>query len=195
MDRRRRLIAAVDRRRKTILVSGTLALVVGGVILLARQGLGMASLWATVLGLPISIIGGGTGVWRRGLQVRGTPQPTPAGQRAPVLADLLMTGTGANGLPPAVPAVDLYRDLGVSPSIPVKAGAPDHYVEREEDGAIRQALTRSRFVIVKGAPKAGKSRSAFEAVRAIYPGALLVAPWPKENAVSPIAEKDLLNGD
>ena len=53
----------MDRRRKTILVSGTLALVVGGVILLARQGLGMASLWATVLGLPISIIGGVTAVW------------------------------------------------------------------------------------------------------------------------------------
>jgi Tfp pilus assembly protein PilF len=194
MDRRRRLVAAVDRRRKTILVSGTLALVVGGVILLARQGLGMASLWATVLGLPISIIGGVTAVWTLVLTVRGTPQPTADGPRAPVLADLLMTGTGADGLPPAVPAVDLYRDLGVSPSIPVKAGAPDLYIERGEDGAIREALTRSRFVIVKGAPKAGKSRSAFEAVRAIYPAALLIAPWPKENALSQIAENDLLNG-
>jgi Tfp pilus assembly protein PilF len=194
MARRQSLIAAVHAHRKTILVSGTLALVVGGVILLARQGLGMASLWATVLGLPISIIGGITAVWTLILTVRGTPQPIADGQRTPVLADLLMTTVADNGLPPVVTAVDLYGDLGVSPSIPVKAGAPDHYIKRDQDGAIRQALTTSRFVIVKGAPKAGKSRSAFEAVRATYPEALLVAPWPRKNAMSQIAENNLLNG-
>ena len=202
-----RIDERLDKRRRVALAAGVLVAVGGAVILLARHGLGMASLWATVLGLPFTAIGTIATIVQLVITLRQTPPPAqvpgpgpqapgpgPQAPEIPVLTDLLMTGVGEDGLPPAVTAVNLYDDLGIQPAIPVKRGAADHYIERDADGDIRQALARSKFVIVKGAPKAGKSRSGIEAVRAAFPEALLVAPWPGKRAMEKIADDDLLNG-
>ncbi len=62
-------------------------------------------------------------------------------------------------------------DVGVARSPLVEAKAvgrgPPPYIEREVDADLRQALAKYQFVVVRGQPKEGKSRTAFEAVASL----------------------------
>ena len=114
--------------------------------------------------------------------------------RRATLGSLLRTELGSDGLPPALATASPYT-LGIPRAAPIVAGAADRYIERAADGEIRKALSQGRFVIVKGAAKAGKSRTAYEAVRALYPEASIIAPRQRCRALVRILEEDLLPSD
>lgn len=115
-------------------------------------------------------------------------------KRRAVLGELLRTNLGPDGLLPALATVDRYA-LGIPRSAPVVAGAPDRYIERAADNEIRRVLKDQRFVIVKGAAKSGKSRTALEAALAVYPESSLIAPRQRRRALARIVEEDLLQED
>ncbi len=75
--------------------------------------------------------------------------------------------------------------VGVRPAAPrPPAGRPPDgrgdrvpvYVPRDVDGPLRQAMSGSGFVLLVGEATAGKTRTAFEAMRAALPGHLFIAP-------------------
>lgn len=59
---------------------------------------------------------------------------------------------------------------------PPRRDLDDHYIPRDADGAIRQALAQHSLVILVGPEGAGKTRSAIEALRQALPDALVVVP-------------------
>ena len=115
-------------------------------------------------------------------------------QRRATLGSLLRTDIGPDGLLPPLATADPYT-LGIPRAAPVVAGAPDRYIERAADDEIRRALKEQRFVVVKGEAKSGKSRTAIEAVRALYPESSLIAPRQRCRAVARIVKEDLLPRD
>jgi Tfp pilus assembly protein PilF len=69
-------------------------------------------------------------------------------------------------------------DVGAarSPLAEQLSHSPDPpYVEREIDAELARVLVSSSFVVVRGRPKTGKSRTAFEAIRRTFPDWQLVA--------------------
>ncbi|MER5355325.1 tetratricopeptide repeat protein [Kitasatospora sp. NPDC002551] len=75
--------------------------------------------------------------------------------------------------------------LGVHPAaaVPSEEGAADRvpaYVPRDADGELREALARGGFVLLVGDSTAGKSRSAWEAMRATLGDHLLLVPKDRE---------------
>jgi len=75
--------------------------------------------------------------------------------------------------------VDPFEERLVFPSALAQrdhAGHEPPYVHREVDTALREALNTKEFVLVTGASKAGKSRTAFEAARAMRPEPTLLVP-------------------
>lgn len=67
--------------------------------------------------------------------------------------------------------VDQYRDKGKDPP----------YVPRDIDEKLREAQRRKSFVLLVGPQKAGKSRSAYEALRKIAPSKEIVIPKREED--------------
>jgi tetratricopeptide (TPR) repeat protein len=84
-------------------------------------------------------------------------------------------GSRPGGLP-TVAETPAYGVVGVSPSIYLQRDPDPPYVPREVDELLDQALDQHRFVLVVGSSKAGKSRSAFEAVRRRFPASPLAVP-------------------
>jgi non-ribosomal peptide synthetase-like protein len=84
-------------------------------------------------------------------------------------------GSRLSGLP-TVAETPAYGAVGVSPSIYLQRDPDPPYVRREVDELLDQALDQHRFVLVVGSSKAGKSRSAFEAVRRRFPASPLAVP-------------------
>ncbi|MER7701302.1 tetratricopeptide repeat protein [Kitasatospora sp. NPDC097605] len=75
--------------------------------------------------------------------------------------------------------------LGVHPALALQSdeGAVDRvpaYVPRDADGELRESLARGGFVLLVGDSTAGKSRSAWEAMRATLGDHLLLAPKDRE---------------
>ena len=120
--------------------------------------------------------------------------PEDEQRRREKLGSLLRVGLGPDGLLPPLATADSYS-LGIPRAAPVEAGAADRYIERAADADIYRAFEKSRFVIVKGEPKSGKSRSAFEAVRALYPDSSLIAPYQGHQALAQIIGENLLSSD
>jgi hypothetical protein len=89
--------------------------------------------------------------------------------------------------------VDPY-ELGIFPARnDVERDASDLpvYVERDIDGKLRTALDQpNAVVVIVGPPLAGKSRTAFETVRSVFPDAQLLYPRTAE-ALRSLAESDL----
>lgn len=76
--------------------------------------------------------------------------------------------------------------LGVHPSIASLSDGEEKsvpYVQRDIDLELRRHLKTSRFVVLVGESAAGKSRTAFEAMRSTLPRHLLIAPRDR-NALS-----------
>ena len=95
----------------------------------------------------------------------------------------LALGLGRSGQLPRVSEISPYR-LGTSRSTyaPDDAHRNDPYVHREVDARLREAISNREppFVIIVGDSKAGKSRTAFEAVLAVLPAAALIVPTNTE---------------
>jgi len=68
--------------------------------------------------------------------------------------------------------------IGVHPAPPgaVPADRVPVYVERHFDAELRAAIGRGGFTLLVGDAAAGKTRSAFEAMRAVVPGHVLIVP-------------------
>jgi tetratricopeptide (TPR) repeat protein len=76
--------------------------------------------------------------------------------------------------------------LGVRPARPASPGASElpalpPYIGRSADGALRDLLTRSGFVLLIGDSATGKTRTAYEAVRAVLPEHIVVAPQDRDD--------------
>jgi non-ribosomal peptide synthetase-like protein len=105
------------------------------------------------------------------------PDTAPAGQVATTAAPR------SDGLPTAA-ETPIYGAVGVSRSIYLQRDPDPPYVPREADEPLDQALGRRRFVLVVGDSKAGKSRSAIEAVRRRFPEAPLRVPGDGAEALA-----------
>jgi preprotein translocase subunit SecA len=100
------------------------------------------------------------------------------------LAAAVRTNLGAltqrGGLQRVGEVGDLLASLGLKPSKIAEeaagAGRPPPYVPRENDSELHQKLSKSPFVLAIGPSKAGKSRSAAEAMRKILRSRWLVVP-------------------
>jgi hypothetical protein len=108
----------------------------------------------------------------------------------PPLAGLVDVLDERSGDLPCVRELDPYR-LGTTPSVygdQDSYGADDPYVLRtrhQVDARLHAALQPGRMVLVVGASKVGKTRSAFEAMRRGWADALLAAPTPSSLANLP----------
>ena len=92
----------------------------------------------------------------------------------------------SNGLP-TVAGTPIYGVVGVSRSIHLQHDPEPPYVRREVDELLDRALQQQRFVLVVGPSKAGKSRSAIEAVRRHFPASRLVVPRDGARALAGLA--------
>ncbi|MER5885308.1 tetratricopeptide repeat protein [Streptomyces sp. NPDC001941] len=153
-------------------------------------GVRLPAVWAVPIGGAVSacavLVGGRAQTWLDGVGAR----------RERVSAASALSG-GAGALPRVADVRDAVR-LGVHPARVAEAGAArgtspgpagglPPYVPRALDGDVRDALVRERFVLIVGESTAGKSRAAFEAMRAVLPAHLLAAPVDRA-ALSPLVE-------
>ncbi|WP_157847761.1 tetratricopeptide repeat protein [Streptomyces violens] len=112
-------------------------------------------------------------------------------QREQVAKALAVAGT--DGLLPRVAEVSDAIRLGVHPARTDQGGEPSlagglpAYIPRSIDDELRTAVAREAFVLLVGESTAGKSRSAFEAMRAAIPSHHLAVPVDR-TAVIPLAE-------
>ncbi|WP_447039537.1 tetratricopeptide repeat protein [Streptomyces sp. DSM 118878] len=135
-------------------------------------GLWLSPSWAAVIGGGLTAV---TAVWADRAK-RWLDGQTEA--RQSIVESASVAGRGG-GLPRAREADDAIR-LGVHPArrdgeAPV-AGALPPYVPRAVDRTLRETLRTARCVVVVGESTAGKSRSAYEAMRAVLPNHRLAAP-------------------
>jgi hypothetical protein len=89
---------------------------------------------------------------------------------------VLPIATSRSGRVPRVDEVDPYGIVGVSRPRSGGSGPPPPYVARHADEPLDEALRQRRRVLVIGESKAGASRSAFEAVRRVFPRSKLLVP-------------------
>ncbi len=87
--------------------------------------------------------------------------------------DVAMDAALASWPPQRVADADLY-DVGVHP--PLGGPTGDHYVPRDGDGRLRDAVAEGGVVLIVGPARSGKSRSAFEALTEALPEAGLLIP-------------------
>lgn len=89
-------------------------------------------------------------------------------------------------------------DLGVTRSSIAeryrRGVAPPPYVPRSADAELQRRLTEDRFVILAGASKAGKSRTALECAAEVLPDHRLLAPRDGSR-VAELLEPTLLDGE
>jgi len=79
--------------------------------------------------------------------------------------------------------------LRVHPATPLERTVEGHsvldrvppYVPRDVQDQLRQAITRGGFVLLTGDSTAGKTRAAYETIRALLPDHVLVAPAGRES--------------
>jgi hypothetical protein len=95
---------------------------------------------------------------------------------------------------PAAAEADPFM-LGVfRPRTPAEDGIGP-YVSRSVDDPLERALAKNGFVLLIGAPRAGKSRSAYEAVLRRLPGQKLLVPYGGEALPSIIGDPALRSED
>lgn len=140
---------------------------------LVGQGLDRASLWAAVLGLPVGAVAAGAGVWAVAAQSSVTPvQPDPAARLSSPRPVKEWSGHRL-GVHPAISRS--LRHAGQDFVLPA-------YIPRRHDGELRSFLTtvadrgHTALVVIRGQSCTGKTRTAFEAVRAALPGWHLMFP-------------------
>jgi tetratricopeptide (TPR) repeat protein len=87
------------------------------------------------------------------------------------------------GRPPLVR--DLTSPLSVGVHAAARSGGGDGrvppYVPRDIDPQLHQALRGSGFILLVGAAAVGKTRTGYEAIRAVLPDHVLIAPGRAEN--------------
>lgn len=95
--------------------------------------------------------------------------------------------SGRRGRLPLVRELDDPVRLGVHPAATVD-GVPrvPVFVRRDVMDRLTALISRDRFVLLVGESTAGKSRAAYEAVRALYPNHRLVEPSGRDGAAAAV---------
>ncbi|WP_146058918.1 tetratricopeptide repeat protein [Actinomadura rubteroloni] len=96
----------------------------------------------------------------------------------------------AGKLPRVREITDPVRAVGVHPARRRDSGGDrvPAYVPRDFDGRLRAALAAPGFVLLVGDSTAGKTRAAFEAMRAVLPDHRLVMPVRRDGVAAAVAE-------
>jgi cellulose synthase operon protein C len=89
---------------------------------------------------------------------------------------VLPVATLRSGRVPKVAEVSPYGIVGVTPSKHLEGDPFPPYVGRDVDHLLDKLLRQRGVALVTGASKAGKSRTAFEAVRRVFPASKLIVP-------------------
>ena len=89
---------------------------------------------------------------------------------------VLPVATLRSGRVPSVAEVSPYGIVGVSPSRYLERDPFPPYIGRDMDHLLDQLLRQRGVALVTGASKAGKSRTAFEAVRRVFPASKFIVP-------------------
>jgi hypothetical protein len=89
---------------------------------------------------------------------------------------VLPVATFRSGRVPRVAEVSPYGIVGVTPSKHLEGDPFPPYVGRDVDHLLDELLRQRGVALVTGASKAGKSRTAFEAVRRVFPASKLIVP-------------------
>jgi cellulose synthase operon protein C len=100
------------------------------------------------------------------------------------MKDLTRFVGSRSGRLPTVGDVPPYGIIGVSPSKYLERDPDPPYVRRDIDERLDDALVEQRFLVVVGPSKAGKSRSAFEAMRRLVPTSTLVVPFGSSRSLA-----------
>ena len=142
-----------------------------------RPGL-IAGAFALVLGAPAVVLAAGSpaGWWAAAAALVASGASVPAVlwlERAKRAGERLEAPD--TGRIRRVSEVDDPHPLGVHPAGPDPHVLPA-YIPRDLDGRIRDAMAASGFVLVVGESTAGKSRAAYEGIRATLPEHGLVVP-------------------
>ncbi len=89
---------------------------------------------------------------------------------------VLPVATFRSGRVPRVAEVSPYGIVGVTPSKHLEDDPSPPYVGRDVDHLLDGLLRQRGVALVTGASKAGKSRTAFEALRRVFPASKLIVP-------------------
>jgi cellulose synthase operon protein C len=100
------------------------------------------------------------------------------------MRDLTRFVASRSGRLPTVGEVPPYGIVGVSPSKYLERDPDPPYVRRDIDERLDEALVQQRFLVLVGQSKAGKSRSAFEAMRRLFPTSTLVVPFSSTRSLA-----------
>jgi tetratricopeptide (TPR) repeat protein len=179
------------RHRWRVRRLGTAVLAVGGAVVGALPGLlhsgGVDSGWmavgAGVCAVAAGIFGEG---WRRRHAERAQRDDLLRAE----IADGCLMVRGRMGRP-RLPLAQQITDptlVRVHPAVPpagvgngngATSGAP-FYVRRDQDARLREAVAAGNFVVIVGDSTAGKSRAAYEAIRAVRGKQTLIFPEGRE---------------
>jgi cellulose synthase operon protein C len=96
----------------------------------------------------------------------------------------LPVATFRSGRVPRVHEVSPYGVVGVTRSKELVGDPNPPYVARDVDHLIDEVLGQRGVALVTGASKAGKSRTAFEAVRRVFPASRLIVPTATAKALT-----------
>jgi hypothetical protein len=88
----------------------------------------------------------------------------------------LPVATFRSGRVPTVSEASPYGIVGVSPSPHLPRDPLPPYAGRDVDHRVEEVLGQRRVALLVGESKAGKTRTAFEAVRRVFPGSKLLVP-------------------
>jgi hypothetical protein len=97
---------------------------------------------------------------------------------------VLPVATFRSGRVPRVADVSPYGIVGVSPSKYLERDPFPPYVNRDVDPLLDELLRQRGVALVSGASMAGKSRTAFEAVRRVFPASKLIVPAASAKALT-----------
>jgi tetratricopeptide (TPR) repeat protein len=170
-------------RRSWRLLSAWVTLALGGTL-----GVGsalIASLWVSA---PLAtLVGGSVAAVSAVAAGRARQWLDRQGELRRELPDRVALQEGARRLPRVRDIVDPVM-LGVHPADTrtndlqqPRASGPTPYIPRDVDEELREAVRRDGLIVVVGESTAGKSRSAFEAIRAQSPDHLLAIPSGRES--------------
>jgi hypothetical protein len=160
------MVGQARKTRRRVAWAGT-AVVLGGGINLLQQNVGGAHLRAGVLALITGIIVVVTTLVSA-LQERRTH--SDAIEKLEEALDAML----ACWPPRSASQITAY-DVGVHPDL-ADVGAAPPYVARDRDSEVEAALRETGIAVVFGPAAAGKSRSAFEAVKRVAPDAAMIIP-------------------
>ena len=173
-----------DRSVLILVAACTLAVALGWVL----DAVGLAS--------RETAIGAGTGAWLAALASAVSQQRvTNWFDRRRALQEAAARGIYLlNGRLPFVGDLIDPVEIGVHPAAERRAtaGRPADrtpaYVWRDVDRALREALSESGFTMLVGDATAGKTRTAYEAMRAVLPRHVFIAPSSADGVAAAVAQ-------